>query len=149
MKKMIVLIFLWIPFTFSSAQESKEKVMEKRAREMYRVIGLDDKEQWKKFISENYTQALIDKPMTVKVEQSESDRSSASTKDTMAGVEEKSMMFQQLHSDFGASKLASLTTASQTVDMVLENKSGLRGIFKLTFEDKSPYLIRGIGIEAN
>ncbi len=35
---------------------------------MHRVIGLDDKQQWIKVIKENYTQALIDKQQSLKVQ---------------------------------------------------------------------------------
>ncbi len=75
-KKIAVLIFSCLGVT-AFAQESLEKVMEKRAKEMHRVIGLTDKEQWKKFIKENFTQALIDKPMQAKVQTSENGKTSS------------------------------------------------------------------------
>jgi hypothetical protein len=50
----------------SFAQETS--VIEKRAQEFHGVINLNDKQEWIKFIKENYTQALIDKPVTSQVQ---------------------------------------------------------------------------------
>ncbi len=66
MKSIYILFVFLILNQAAFAQESA--TMEKRAREMHRVIGLDDKQQWIKFIKENYTQALIDKQQTMKVQ---------------------------------------------------------------------------------
>ena len=48
MTKIVVLLIFNCILITSFAQESMEQVMEKRAKEMHRVIGLTDKEQWKK-----------------------------------------------------------------------------------------------------
>jgi len=149
MNKIIaVLIFACLGIT-ASAQDSMEKVMEKRAREMHRVIGLTDKEQWKKFIKENYTQALIDKPMQAKVQTSENGKTSSSTFDTKAAdnLEAKAGMFQRLHNDFGGSKILSLKPTGEKMEMVLKNDMGMMGTFNLKFDKASPYKIDGLGIE--
>lgn len=123
--------------------------MEKRAREMHRVIGLTDKEQWKKFVKENYTQTLIDKPMQAKVQSSENGKTSTSTTETKAtdNLEAKAAMFQRLHNDFGSSKLLSLKPTGEKMEMVLKNDMGMMGTFTLKFEKASPYKIEGLGIE--
>ena len=133
------------------AQDSMNDVKEKRAREMHRVIGLSDKEQWKKFMKENYTAALIDKPMKATIETSEDDNAEPSTKVSSASnLEEKAKMFQQLHQDFGNSKILSIKPSeADKLEMILQNQAGLKGIFQLKFEKNSPYLIEGLGIEVN
>jgi hypothetical protein len=60
-------------FIFSQALAQEISVMEKRARELHRVINLNDKSAWIKFIKENYTEALIDKRMTAKVQTNDGD----------------------------------------------------------------------------
>jgi len=131
-----------------SAQESMEKVMESRAREMVRVITLNDKEQWKKFIKENCTKAFVDKNMKAKVETSDSnDGATTESTKTADNLEAKAAMFARLHHDFGGGKISSLKTTADKVEMVVMD-SGLKGTFNLKFENKKPYLIDGLGIEA-
>jgi hypothetical protein len=128
------------------AQETAEKIMEKRAREMHRVIGLDDKQQWKAFVSENYTQALIDRPMRMKVETSDSGTASNQAQ-TIDKLDAKATMFEQLHTDFGKSKLVSIKPSGEQIEMVLKNDDGLQGVFTLKFSKSKPYLIDALGIE--
>jgi len=129
-----------------SAQDSRTKVMEKRAREFHRAIGLGDKEQWKKFIMENYSQALIDKPMKSVVQTADQKTTSPATKKT-ENIDDKTGMFQRLHQDFGDSKILSLKPKDENLEMILEGTAGLTGTFNLKFDKKQPYLIDGIGIE--
>ena len=59
-------LFTLAAFVLAAAaygQDSMEKTMEARAREMFRVITLNDPEAWKKFVRENYSKTLIEKPM--------------------------------------------------------------------------------------
>lgn len=149
MTKIITVLIFTILGVTTFAQESLEKVMEKRAREMHRVIGLTDKEQWKKFVKENYTQTLIDKPMQAKVQTSENGKTSSSTSETKAAdnLEAKASMFQRLHNDFGGSKILSLKPTGEKMEMVLKNDMGMMGTFTLKFEKASPYKIDGLGIE--
>jgi hypothetical protein len=150
MKTSILLITFFLFFHVMVAQDSMEKKMVERAREMHRVIGVSDNEVWKGFITENYSKALVERPMTSKVETNGNGaEKSSDNPGPKNGVDEKAKMFQQLHNDFGDSKLLSIKRDGQSVEMILENKAGLKGIFKLRFENKSPYLIDGIGIEAN
>lgn len=149
MTKLFVLLIFSSFLLTSFAQESMEKIMEKRAKEMHRVIGLSDKEQWKKFIKENYTQALIDKPMQARIQTSEDGYTSASTSEIKSAdnLEAKANMFQQLHNDFGNSKIISLKPADEKLTMVLKNDLGMTGTFNLKFDKASPYKIDGLGVE--
>lgn len=147
MKTVLTLIAFAIVYT-TFAQEVN--VMEKRAREMHRVINLSDKQEWIKFIKENYTQALIDKQQTMKVQSNENGNVSTSKEEMKEAdkLEAKAKMFARLHEDFGGSKIISLKTREENLEMVLDNGDGLLGTFKLRYEKTNPYLIDGIGIEA-
>lgn len=146
--KFILTILALVIVSSSLAQEIT--VMEKRARELHRVIGLDDKQQWIKFIKENYTQALIDKQQSMKVQSNENGTVSASKEEIKESdkLEAKAKMFARLHEDFGGSKIVSIKPDGNKLEMVLNNGDGLIGTFKLLFDKNKPYLIDGIGIEA-
>ncbi|HEU5289322.1 MAG TPA: hypothetical protein VFU05_01690 [Cyclobacteriaceae bacterium] len=148
--KRIILIAIIFGLGSPLAAQEIQKVMESRAREMHRVIGLSDKELWKKFMKENYTQALIDKPMRAVTETSgngSTNSSSTSQPKSTDNLEAKAAMFQRLHDDFGKSKILSITPADGKVEMVVKNEDGLGGTFILKFEKNKPYLIEGLGIE--
>jgi len=150
MKRLILIVAivgLWIPII---AQESSEKVMEIRAREMHRAIGLSEKEHWKKFVKENFTQALIDKPMRAVAETSDNGSTNTSTKsqdEAADNLDAKASMFQRLHEDFGMSKIISIKPGVEKFEMVVRNEDGLSATFILKFEKNKPYLIDGLGIE--
>lgn len=138
---------VWLA-TPAAAQDSKGTTMEKRAREMHRVLSLDDREQWKKFIQENYSKALIEKPMRAEISGGPQGTKKTETKPADA-LEAKVKMFEQLHSDFGNSKITSLKAIGEKVEMVLKSENGLNGTFSLKFSPTTPYLIDGLGIEVN
>ena len=123
-----------------------EKVMENRAREMYRVIDQTDKEQWRKFIKENYTQALINKPMRATIKEMGSGASAEVKNEDH--LESKVNMFDRLHNDFGGSKITSIKQHENILNMTLDTGSGLMGNFELRFDKNKPYLIDGLGIRA-
>ena len=132
------------------AQDNKLATMEKRARELHRVIGLDDKEQWKKFMKENYTKSLQERPVKSNVETTDQEsKSSATTTSTGGLLEEKLKVFERLHGMFGKSKIISLKPNNEKIDMTLENSSGDKGNFSITFENKTPYLIDGVRAEVS
>ena len=145
MKKLIALVVASGLFLTTSAQESMEKVMEKRAREMHRVLGLTSKDEWKKFVKENYSQTLIDKPMRAQI----AEGNSGTTVEGKAAdnLEGKAMMLERLHEDFGGSKIVSIKSEGEIIKMVLENDQGQSGTFQLKFNKVKPYLIDGLGIE--
>lgn len=149
MKTLLTLFILSLSF-ISLAQEPMATVMEKRAREMHRVINLSDKQEWIRFIKENYTQALIDKQQTMKVQSSDNGNTTASKEEIKEAdkLEAKAKMFARLHQDFSGSKIISIKSKEENLEMVLNNGDGLIGTFKLRFDKNKPYLIDGLGIEA-
>jgi hypothetical protein len=125
------------------AQDSMEKIMERRARELHRVICLSNKEEWKKFVKENYAQSLIDRPMKAQV-----DGPSGTAETVVAdNIEGKAQMLNRLHEEFGSSKIVSIKPKGEAVKMELDNGQGLIGTFTLKFSKNQPYLIEGLGIE--
>jgi hypothetical protein len=149
MKSLFLIFVVSVLCVHASAQESTEKIMEGRAREMMRVIGLDDKEQWKKFITENFTQAFINRPMRTKITSPDNkDGAPAPEAKPVDKLENKTSMFGRLHNDFGGGKITSLKTIAEKVEMVVVNDSGLKGTFTLNFDKTKPYLIDGLKIDA-
>jgi hypothetical protein len=146
MKRIITLVVFCFSGVAIFAQENAQDVMEKRAREMYRVITSNDREQWRKFIKENYSQTLIDKPMRKKIVNQDDGGTQSETKTTAGNLEDKVNMFQNLHRDFAESQIASIKKVNQTLEMILSG-GGTEGTFKLKFSDTKPYLIEGLGIE--
>lgn len=146
MKKITILFLFTLLSAPLLAQESMEKVMENRAREMYRVISLNEPEAWKKFIKENYTKALIDKPMQAKRQTSDGSRSSGSSATQEGNIEGKAAMYQMLHNDFAGGKISSLKSTGETLTMVVSG-GDMTGTFTLRFSKERPWLIDGIGIE--
>jgi len=143
MKKVILLLVVAI--SSSAVAQTMEKEMEKKAREFHRIIGLSDKEQWKKFIQENYTKSLIERPMKQKVSRQDDENTSSETTETKGTLDDKVRMLERLHDDFGGSKIASIKTSGENLEMILEG-GNLSGTFKLKFETAKPYLISGLGI---
>jgi hypothetical protein len=113
---------------------------------MHRVICLSDKEQWRKFIKENYTQALIDKPMRSQVSKSDDAGSSSEKKEIGSNIDAKVGMFERLHNDFSGSKITSIKPTGDKLEMVLTNAE-LSGAFTLKFTAAKPYLIDGVGVQ--
>jgi hypothetical protein len=146
MRKISTFLLFSLIWFGATAQETMQQVIEKRAREMHRVIGLTDKEQWKKFIMENYSQALIDKPMRSQVSRNQGSESTAEKKEIPGNLEEKVNLYQRLHNDFGGSKISSIKPNGEKLEMVLSG-GDLTGTFNLTFSTTKPYLIEGVGVQ--
>ena len=147
MKRIITVTFFGLLSFVIKAQETKEQVMEKRAREMHRVICLKDKDAWRKFIKENYTQTLIDKPMRAQVSQSNDGSTTSDKKEIGNNLEGKVGMFERLHNDFGGTKISSLKANGDELEMQLSG-DGLSGSFNLKFTATKPYFIDGVGVRA-
>src|SRR6267154_1954807 len=145
MKKIHLLLVFLLCYVSGSAQ-TLEQTMEKRAREFHRVIGLTDKEQWKRFIQENYTKALIEKPMKTKTVKQGEEGNSSDDKEIKGTIEDKANMFQRLHNDFGGSKIISIKPNGENLEMEL-SAGDLTGVFKFKFDQSKPYLIDGIGVQ--
>lgn len=136
-----------ILISVSSSAQTMEQTMEKRAREFHRVLGLNDKELWKKFIQENYTKALIEKPMRSKVARQDGESSTSESKEANGTLEDKVKMFERLHNDFGGSKIISVKPIGENLEMEVSN-GDMSGVFKFKFEKNKPHLIDGLGIQA-
>jgi hypothetical protein len=128
------------------AQQAAEKVMEKRVREFHRVISLNEREAWKQFIKENYTQALIDKP--TKASKSGDGGNEVISPAPSDNIEDKAAVFRMLHDDFGGSEITSLTLKGNQAELSLLAVSGLVGTFRFTFEKAGPYKIDALAAEA-
>jgi hypothetical protein len=149
MARILIYLFLAGLVLDAKAQKPKDQTTSERAREMYRVIGVDDKEQWEKFVRENYSKELLERTIRSKVSTSTEDGQGKSEEKTAKSIEEKAMLFRRLHNDFGQSKIVSLKPKDQDLEMILQNAEGLTGTFTLKFAAESPYLIDQIGIEVN
>ena len=146
MKKVFAFLVFSLVWFGVRAQETMPQVMEKRAREMHRVLCLPDKDQWKKFITENYTQALIEKPMKSQVSKGDDSGTTVEKKEIGSNLEAKVNMFQRLHDDFGNSKISSIKPIGEKLEMVL-SAGDMNGTFNLKFATTKPYLIDGVGIQ--
>lgn len=145
-RQIIVLLSLTLILSGLCKAQEKAKVMENRAREMVRVIGLDDREAWKGFIRENFTKSLINKGMQAKKTTSDDESVKTSSKSDEGNVEGKAGMFERLHGDFGVSKITSLTIDGE-VAKIRVHGAQFDGTFTLKFTSESPWLIDGLGIE--
>src|SRR6185369_12137018 len=137
MKKIFTLVFFALTVLGVSAQETKQQVMEKRAKEMHRVICLSDKDAWRNFIKENYTQALIDKPMRSQVSKSSDGETTSDKKEIGNNLEGKVGMFERLHNDFGGTKISSIKMNGDELEIQLSG-DGLSGSFNLKFTTTQP-----------
>ncbi len=144
--KKVFLFGTIILISINGLTQTLEQTMEKRAREFHRVIGLTDREQWKKFIQDNYTKALIEKPMKAKTVKEGEEGNSSESKEIKGTIEDKVKMFERLHNDFGASKIVSVKPSSEGLEMELSN-GDLSGTFKFKFDKNKPYLIDGLGVQ--
>lgn len=149
MKNLLLFICCTLPL-LGYSQDAKQATMEKRARELFRVMGLIDKEQWKKFMTVNYTKAYLERPVKTNVTTTDNESGGSTTKKSTANnLDEKLKMFGRLHDEFGKGKIVSLKPVDGKIEMMVENPSGAKGNFTFTYEGKNPYLIDGIRVEIN
>jgi len=147
MEKIITLALFGFMVFGVMAQETKQQAMEKCAKEMHHVICLSDKDAWRKFIKENYTQALIDKPMRAQVSKGDNTSTTSEKKDIDSNLDGKINMFQRLHDDFGSNKITSIKPNGDKLEIVL-GSADLSGTFNLKFTATKPYLIEDVRIQA-
>ena len=132
------------------AQDKKQATIEKRAREFHRVITINDMEQWKKFMKDNFSKSLLERPVKSRIETTENESTASKGSTSSADrIEEKVKMFERLHTDFGKSKIIEFKTSNEMIDMVLENASGLKANLNVAFENQKPFLIDRIAVEIN
>ena len=148
MKKLFLLI-CFFAFAGAIVQDKRQATMEKRANELHRVMGLNEKEQWKKFMQENYSKSLLERAVKSTIKTNEEGSTTSTSARTADKLEEKLKMFERLHQDFGSSKVVSMKTVNERIEMILENTLGLKGNFSIDFEKHTPFLIDGINIQIN
>ncbi len=147
MKKLLLISILTIAISSAYSQDAKT-TMEKTTKELYRVLSVSDKEQYKKFMKDNYTKELLEKPVRLKKSTSDSNEPPKTENSAAATLEAKVQMYAQLHNEFGDSKLASINQTENQMEMVLKSPSGLTGTFTLVFSKSRPYLIDRLGVQA-
>ena len=59
--KNLFLLICFFAFAGAIGQDKRQATMEKRANELHRVMGLNEKEQWKKFMTGELFQILAGK----------------------------------------------------------------------------------------
>lgn len=146
MKTLLLALTLICASASAFSQSDNATILEQRAKDFHTAITKNDKDGWRKFMNENFTKALIERPMRAQVSTSEND-GAATTTNSETRVEEKLTMFERLHEDFGKSKISSITVTANKVVMKLQTTSGMQGIFSLEAEPKSPWQIDKMGIE--
>jgi hypothetical protein len=142
---------LMIAVTFSAIAQKTEAVrtMEKRANEFHRMITVNDRNAWIKFMQENFTKKLQEKPFKKNVQKKDQETDvliSKSEKDEAATLEGKTALFDQLYRDFGTAKIKSLKTENNKSEMILDN-NGVMATLTIKYAEQAPYLIDGLGIE--
>jgi hypothetical protein len=146
--KNILTVFILLVSLSGFSQSDKSKVLDQRARNFHKAITTNDKAEWKKYMLENFTQALIERPMRAKVVTSEADNASATSSTTSeTQTEEKLTMFARLHEDFGKGKINGVTTEDNSVRMTITTDGGMTGVFRFDAEPKSPWLIDKLSIQ--
>ena len=148
MKRIVLILVSAIALMDVHSQDSMEKTMEFRAKELHRVLSLTGMDLYKKFMQENYTKAFLEKPIKLNRNVSDSDGGGSSESKELSNLDAKAQMFVQLHEDFGGSKLGSLKRKDNEIMMILTSPSGLVGTFNLTFDKESPYKIDRLGVQA-
>jgi hypothetical protein len=147
MKTIFVAVIMLVSLS-GLRQSDKSAVLDQRARDFHKAISIKDKAGWKKYMLENFTQALIERPLRAKVVTSENDNtSSTASKTRETETEEKLAMFARLHEDFGKGKISSVKTEGNTVKMIITTDGGMTGVFRLDGEEKSPWRIDKLSIE--
>src|SRR4051812_41775008 len=139
-----ILIFF---FAFAAtAQEPPKNAMENRAKEMIRVLGLSDKEAYRQFIKTNYTEALINKKMRMRVEGGPA-AGTAPENEKSDPLEDKVKMYTRLHDDLGEGKIISMKQTGEKLEVEAQGSTGLSLSFVLTYLKTEPYLIDALQVQ--
>jgi hypothetical protein len=144
MNSPLALILFSISSIFSP-QEISLQTMEKKAKEMIRVISLSDESAYRKFIKENYTEQLINKPMRRKVDSP--DGSKATEDKAESNGEAKVKMYGMLHGDIGNGKILSMKRDGDKLTVDVSGDTGSSVTFVLTFLKTEPGLIDGFSVQ--
>ena len=149
MKTLVSLLLCFLTFV-ASGQSQNAKILEQRAKDFHKAISRNDKTVWRDYMQENFTTALIERPMRAQVATAESDGNSSNASKSTSKIDVKLAMFEQLHNDFGNSKLGSLKVTGNKIEMTLNSSNGMKGVFSFEAESSTPWKIdkMGVAVEA-
>jgi hypothetical protein len=149
MKKVVATIAIFSLLTIFAAQaQDKKTIMENRCKEMVRVITLGEKDQWRKFIKENYTEAWINKKMRAQIQGGPDGSAQPITNDELTNLEAKVGLFQRLHDDMGKGTITNLKVDGDNAEVQVKGETGLDLTLGLKFIPDAPYLIDGLSVQA-
>jgi hypothetical protein len=148
MKKVVTITVLSLFVVLVAKAQDKKTTIENRCKEMVRVINLSDKDQWRKFIKENYTEALINKKMRAQVQGGPDGATPANTSNETTELETKVGLFQRFHDDLGKGTITNIKIDGDNADVQVKGETGLDLSFALKFTPAAPHLIDGLGVQA-
>ncbi len=149
MKKVVVTLALFSLFVVFAAQaQDKKTIIENRCKELVRVLNLGEKDQWRKFIKENYTEAWINKKMRLQVQGGPDGSAPANNSNETTELESKVGLFQRFHDDLGKGTMSNIKIEGANADVQVKGETGLDLSFALKFTPAAPHLIDGLGVQA-
>ncbi|MCE2994041.1 MAG: hypothetical protein LW863_00495 [Flammeovirgaceae bacterium] len=148
MKKVVVTLALFSLFVVFAAQaQDKKTIIENRCKELVRVLNLGEKDQWRKFIQENCTEAWINRKMRLQVQGGPDGAAPAANNETTE-LESKVGLFQRFHDDLGKGTISNIKIDGDNADVQVKGETGLDLSFALKFTPAAPHLIDGLGVQA-
>jgi hypothetical protein len=148
MKKVVVTLTLFSLFIVLAAQaQDKKTIIENRCKELVRVLNLGEKDQWRKFIQENCTEAWINRKMRLQV-QGGPDGAAPAANNEGTELETKVGLFQRFHDDLGKGTITKIKLDGDNADVQVKGETGLDLSFALKFTPAAPHLIDGLGVQA-
>lgn len=149
MKKLVAIAMFSLFVVFAAQSQDKKAIIENRCREMVRVIIAGEKDEWRKFIKENYTEAWINKKMRAQIQGGpDAGAQTNTTTDEMANLEAKVGLFQRLHDDLGKGTITNLKVDGDNADVQVKGETGLDLSLSLKFIPDAPHLIDGLSVQA-
>jgi hypothetical protein len=149
MRKVVVTIAIFSLLTVFAAQaQDKKTIIENRCKELVRVLNLSEKDQWRKFIKENCTEAWINKTMRLQVQGGPDGGAPANSSNEMTELEAKVGLFQRFHDDLGNGTITNIKIDGDNADVQVKGETGLDLSFALKFTPAAPHLIDGLGVQA-
>jgi hypothetical protein len=148
MKKVVAIAVFSLFVVFATQAQDKKTIIENRCKELVRVINLTDKDHWRKFITENCTEAWINKKMRLQVEGGPDGGAQTNTTDDAVNMEAKVGLFQRLHDDMGKGTITNLKIDGDNADVQVKGETGLNLTLALKFISEAPHLIDGLSVQA-
>lgn len=145
MIKIQFLLVMVISFA-SKAQLEKMEIMDKKCKELVRVIAADSKHQWKKYIQENCAESLIARYVKITPDGFSHTTSPETSNSKTNTLEAKIDMFRQLHDEIGEGKIKHLRIAQGIGEILLKGKNRTYKV-EVNFANKDPYLIIGLSVK--